>query len=540
MKEVALSRICFEPRGVQPKKSSILLKVVTPEQMQAADRTTIESGVPSFELMKAAGREVGRAAADLMGGAYGRRVTVLAGTGNNGGDGLIAARYLYGRGSAVKVLFAGDPNALKADAGSARRLFLDTCGEQATALLSKVSLERQLARSDLVIDAIVGTGFRGALEGPAAEAASLLNRSQVKVLAVDIPSGVSGVTGAVEGEAIRARRTVALAALKPGLLLYPGSEFAGDVLVAEIGIPEENVNASMFLAEAADAGHCLPSRPVNAHKRSVGKILIVAGSRGMSGAAVLAAQGAFRAGAGLVWVAAPRSVAPIIEQSATEVVVASLPETDTGGISPDAAEQVLERADQSEALAVGPGLGKDPETRELIFEVMNSVDKPVVLDADGINAYQGRAADLKKRTAPTVLSPHAGELSRLLDQDVKHIQTLQAQSAKAAAEMTGATVLLKGSPTIVAGRDRTVVVNTGGPFLASAGTGDVLTGVLTALASQMDPEDAAWAAAWLHGKAGRLAAAKLGAASVPLDRGLIASDLFEMLPAAVLQARTAV
>lgn len=518
-----------------------MLKVLTPEEMHRADEAAIESGVASFALMRAAGRAVARAAIEAMGGTYGRRVAVLSGKGNNGGDGLVAAGMLARGGVAVSVLLSGDPADLRGDAAKALSFLLEL-GQRASVTIGLVTakaVRRELDRSDLIVDALVGTGFRGALRGPAAEAAELVNRSGVTVLSVDIPSGVNGATGQIEGAAVRAWKTLTLAALKPGLLLHPGAGHAGEIEIADIGISGDLMSAGMELAEAADVAKILPPRPPQSHKRSVGKVLIVAGSPGMSGAAVLAATAALRAGAGLVWVAAPASVARLVEQSVTEAVVEAVPETGTGAIAFGAADKVLDLARMADSVVLGPGLSRDPETRELVLRVLGSADNPVVLDADGVNAYEGKAEQLALRTAPTVLTPHAGELARLLGEDSKQIESQPVESARRAARVTRATVLLKGHPTLVAGGDHAVAVNTGGPFLATAGTGDILTGVIAALAARIHLDDAAWAGAWLHGYAGRLAARKIRLSPLepPVDRGIVASDLLQVLPQAIAQVR---
>lgn len=514
---------------------------MTPDEMQTADRAAIESGIPSFDLMKAAGRAVAEAARRMMGGTYGRRTLVLAGKGNNGGDGLVAGGILARTGTAVKVLMTGDPGALRGDARTALESFVEASGRAGLGALTPDAVKRELERSDLILDALVGTGFRGALGGAAAEATELVNRSGGRVLSVDIPSGVDGATGWVEGAAIRAERTVTLAALKPGLVLHPGVDYAGDVEIAGIGIQEEQMSSAMHLAEPGDVAALLPPRGARAHKRSVGKVLIVAGSPGMSGAAVLAASAALRTGAGLVWVAAPRSIAGLIEQSVTEAVVAALPDTADGEIAASAAERVLELAEKADAVALGPGITTREETKDFVFRVVAGTGRPVILDADGINAFTGDGGRLAFRRAPTVLTPHAGELAGLLGSDVKTIETSPVQSVREAARVTGSTVLLKGHPTLVAQGDTVVAVTPGGPVLATAGTGDVLTGVIAALAAARPTDEAAWAGAWLHGSAGRLASLRLvqgGLLQLP-DRGLIASDLLGTLPEAIARARSA-
>ncbi|MGH2809694.1 MAG: NAD(P)H-hydrate epimerase, partial [Actinomycetota bacterium] len=266
--------------------------MLTPSEMGAADRAAIEAGTPGFTLMTAAGAAVGRAAVEMMGGAYGRRVLVLCGKGNNGGDGLTAATWLHRKGARCTIVTLEDPASYKGDAARA----LEELRGATPLPFNGEAVSQQLERSDLVVDGMFGTGFKGALSGPAEEAASLMDGIDAPVLAIDIPSGVNGETGAVEGSAIKADVTVTLAALKPGLILHPGARLAGEVRVAGIGIGDEQMSGKLWVAEDEDAARVLPPRPAWAHKRSVGKVLVVAGSAGMAGAAALAAEGAARAG----------------------------------------------------------------------------------------------------------------------------------------------------------------------------------------------------------------------------------------------------
>jgi NAD(P)H-hydrate epimerase len=498
-------------------------KVVTPEEMGRADRAAIGSGVPSLLLMERAGRAVALAARRLAGGTYGRRIAVVCGKGNNAGDGFVAARLLASWGAAPVVVLLDRADDLRGDARAnfARLGLVPVAGPG--------DLTRTLRRSHAVVDAIVGTGFRGSLEGVAADAVQAIREAGLPVVAVDIPSGVDGATGRADGPAVVATVTVTMGALKTGLLLAPGCEHAGIVEVADIGIADDHVDASIFVPEEDDVAALLPARPVTAHKRSVGTVLVVAGSVGMAGAAVLSAGGALRAGAGLVTIATAASLLSQVGGALVEATTLPLPETDRGSIDAEAAGAVLERAGSMDAVALGPGLGTHPATSELVHRLVAALDRPLVVDADGINALSPAGGPLPGAGRPTVLTPHAGELARLLSTSSTEVGADRVGAARAAAARTGAVVLLKGFPTVVAGPDGdTVMVPAGGPALATGGTGDVLTGVVAALlASGLDPLAAAGAGAWIHGAAGDGVAAARGV------RGTVAGDLLEALPAVV-------
>ncbi|HEX2295087.1 MAG TPA: NAD(P)H-hydrate dehydratase [Actinomycetota bacterium] len=442
--------------------------LLTPEEMRRADEAAISSGIPEAELMERAGRAVARAAIDLAGGRYGRRVLVLCGKGNNGGDGLVAARVLAAEGLAVKCV----------------RLFED--GEDPPSPNA----------FDVVVDAIFGTGFRGAPEGRVARVVEGLD-GHPRVVAADIPSGVDGATGAVAGVAVKAAVTVAMGAEKLGTALSPGAARAGRVVVADIGIPIPRV--STHVAEDDDVGAVLPARPPDSHKRSGGSVAVLAGSEAIRGAALLTCRGAGRMGAGYVTLVSTASVVAAATTVAPELLTRTIP---AGVLGPDA----LDEAEGADCVAIGPGLGKGDVQRALCERTLGEYGGPVVLDADALNNLAGDVQPLVARRAPAVLTPHPAELARLLGFDTKDVVRDRLGAARRAAGGFGCVVLAKGHRTIVTDGDRTVVVPAGGPELATAGTGDVLTGAVAALlAAGVDPFDAAWAAAYVHGVAGSLA-----------------------------------
>ncbi len=504
--------------------------VLTPAAAAALDRASQERGVGAEDLMERAGAAVARAAVELAGGAYGRRAVVVCGKGNNGGDGLVAARRLARRGVRPAVLLLAPPEALRGPA--ARNLArLAEAGIRARPFSAPL-LERELARADVAVDAIFGTGFRGRPEGDAAEAIALLNRSGVPVVAVDIPSGVDGETGAVPGEAVRADVTVTFGAEKAGVVLPPGAELAGVVEVADIGFPPELVVSDVGVVEREDVAALLPARPPDAHKRSTGVVLVVGGSRRMTGAVELVAEAAYRAGAGLVTVAAPEGALAALQASLVEPTYLPLPETGEGTVGAAALERILEAALGFDAVAVGPGLTTHPEAVRVVEGLVRESPVPLVLDADGLNAFAARAAEVAARKADAVLTPHAGECARLLGTTAAEVGADRVGSVRKLAASARAVVLLKGPRTLSASPEGEVRVNpTGGPVLATAGTGDVLTGTIAALLARgLPPLDAASVGAYVHGLAGSLAGLELG-------EGTTASDVAAALPDAFAAVR---
>jgi NAD(P)H-hydrate epimerase len=463
--------------------------------MAARDSAAIAGGVSEAALVDRAGGAVAHGARRLLGGAYGRRVVVVCGKGNNGADGRVAGQRLADWGARVD------------------RFDL--------AAIERPRFDRALGRADLAVDAMFGTGFRGPLEGDAAFAAEALSAAPCAVLAVDIPSGVDGLTGAVRGPAVEAEATVCLAALKPGLVFFPGAALAGDVAVADIGIDPHSPPPSLGVTEQADVAAWLPRRGHESHKWSVGGVFVVGGSQGMTGAAMLAGRAALRAGAGIVVAGLPGDAARAA--SGSEVITRSLPATAAGALDEDAVKEVLDGLDRFRALVVGPGLGQAPPTVAAVRRLVAEAPVPLVLDADGLNALGGDLDLLASRPAATVVTPHAGEYARLAGEPVGEDRVA---AARRLAERSGAVVLLKGSRTVVADPTGRAAVNlTGGPWLATAGTGDVLSGVVGALAALGLPAfRAAAAGAWIHGRAGDLHRPP------PWHAGLVAGDLVDALP----------
>ncbi|MGQ0670469.1 MAG: NAD(P)H-hydrate dehydratase [Actinomycetota bacterium] len=491
--------------------------VLTPLEAAALDRDTQARGISAESLMERAGREVARAAVAVAGGAYGRRAVVVCGKGNNGGDGLVAARHLARAGMRASIVVVEEASGLREPAATNLRR-LDEVDVRVRAF-SAEGLARELDRADVAVDAIFGTGFHGSPDGAFAEAIAVLNQVGAPVVAVDIPSGVNGETGAVEGEAVFADVTITLGAAKAGVVLFPGADRAGVVDVVDIGFPPDLVRADLWLVEEADVAGLLPVREPDAHKRTSGVVVVVGGSRSMTGAVCLAAEAAYRAGAGLVTVAVPEGILPVVQSMIAEATFLPLPETSEGTIAEEAASILAERMAGAGAVAIGPGMTTNEETARFLRGAVRDCKSPLVVDADALNAFRGRAAELAERRSEVVLTPHAGEFGRLAGVSSREVLTDRVGHVRKLAAETQSVVLLKGSRTLIASPDGSVRVNpTGDPVLATAGTGDVLTGTIAGLLARgLATADAAIAGAFVHGLAGQIAGRELGEGTTARD-----------------------
>jgi ADP-dependent NAD(P)H-hydrate dehydratase / NAD(P)H-hydrate epimerase len=498
--------------------------LLSPAEMSAADRRTIDAGTGAEVLMDRAGRAVARAAIDLAGGRYGRRVAVVCGKGNNGGDGFVAARILQREGAGVACLLVGDANEARGAAAhhleNMLRAGVDAQPFDAAAL----------ARANVIVDALFGTGFRGVAEGEPAAAIHAINAARIsaRVVAVDIPSGVDGATGAVHGPAVKADVTVAMAAEKVGTAVGTGASLAGDVRVVGIGI--DIPHTDLRVIDAGDVANSLPRRQPDAHKRSGGSVAILGGSAGMSGAVVLAARAAVRAGAGYATAGVTAAVERIVSVTVPEVLTTIASDGDVLG--PDAIDKMKRVLDRANVLAVGPGLGTGPAQTELVQRVLREIELPVVIDADGLNVLAGRTRALCERSSPVIITPHPAELGRLLEMGTDEVQSDRIAAVRSAAETFRCVVVLKGFRSLIARAPDVVVNPTGGPELATAGTGDVLTGVVAALVGGgVQPFDAAWTGAFVHGLAGSIAARRFGVS------GVLAGDVAEAVAPSVAEVR---
>jgi NAD(P)H-hydrate epimerase len=488
------------------------------EQMRAIDGWAIgKAAVPSLELMELAGTAVGRTALDPSPEGP---IVIVCGKGNNGGDGLVAARLLRENkdrlgDKQVEVMLLGEPDSLTADA-SANLARLP--GDPPHAFDAGL-----IAKAGVIVDAILGTGASGAPTGVVAEAVTAINRrsSAATVIAVDMPTGVDASTGVVAGDAVYADLTISLHLPKVGQFVAPGVFHCGEVRVADIGIPAEAAHGAGVAAAAGTIG----PRDDASSKFSSGVLGIVGGSTGLTGAPCLASEAAQRTGAGYITVFVPAALNMVFEQRLLEVMSVPLADED-GALTPAGLERFVERSTRCDALVVGPGIGRAPATIEFVRAVLSGTDKPVLIDADGLFGFAGKIEELR-RDAPTIITPHSGELARLLGTDSDTIDAARLKHAADAAERSGAVVVLKGSDTIVAVPGAPPLINTlRAPGLATAGTGDVLSGIIGAyLAKGLGAPEAAAAGVYAHALAGREASERRG------TDHMIASDVIQAVPA---------
>jgi NAD(P)H-hydrate epimerase len=509
------------------------MKITTAAEMREIDRATTERfGVPSLTLMENAGSAIAQFILEQYANA--NRIAVVCGKGNNGGDGFVVARKLHRAGRVVEVLLLGQPSDLRGDAlPMYERLPLRPMSVEDPAAFILQILPQSLVNCDLIVDAILGTGFQPPVKGLYADAIATVNRSGKPVVAVDIPSGAdSDAMTEQSGEGIaRADAILTFTAPRPAHVF--GNLTSGPLLVAPIGSPPEAIVSKLNLEVTTprDFAALLAPRPRDSNKGMYGHALIVGGSLGKSGAAAMAGMAALRAGCGLSTVATPGSVLASVAAFAAELMTEPLPETDTGSIAMSAIESgVLEQLMKGiDVVAIGPGIGRNTETVELVRQAVRDTKVPLVIDADGLNAFQGHTDLLDGSKRPLVLTPHPGEMSRLTGLPIKEIQSNRLEVARKFVSVHNLILVLKGHRTVVALPDGTAWINpTGNPGMATGGTGDILTGMTAGIIGQMqnDVARAAIAAVYMHGLAGDIAAERIG------EHSLVATDLLGALPEA--------
>jgi NAD(P)H-hydrate epimerase len=518
------------------------MKLLTASEMRALDCATIERGTPGATLMERAGAGVVGAMVARYGSLLGLRVLVLCGTGNNGGDGFVAARHLDAHGAEVHVGVLGDRGRVTGDAAIqlAKLAALAIPGAAAT---DEGRLREMVARSDawdFALDALLGTGAHGEPEGVLAAGVQVLRELDergTRVVAVDLPTGIDADTGGIARRAVRADLTVTFGMPKRGHLLYPGRAFVGVLEVVDIGIDAQAIAAAdlkVTIPDRAEMAALVPTRDPRAHKTSTGRVLVVGGSVGLTGAVALAARGALRTGAGYVQAAVPAGLNDVLEMKLTEEMTLPMPETAARALSLAAYQPILARAADAGAVALGSGLSSDPDAAALARRLFADAPCPLVLDADGLNAFaQDREQLALPARAPRVLTPHLGEMERLTGIPAAELEARRIDAAGEWARRWGCVLVLKGAPTVVGFPDGRSSVNpTGNPVLATAGTGDVLTGMIAALIAQgASPADAARLGVYVHGMAGdRLAALRGGL-------GISAGDVIEALPGVLQKVR---
>lgn len=496
-----------------------MIPLSTSDEIRRIDRRVIEEiGIASPILMERAGVRTAEIAASILEESGGASAAVFCGRGNNGGDGFVVARELANHGYSVRIFLFGDPGQLRGDARSNYEL-AKNLNIPVSAILEEKDVRKCAVNVDLVIDALLGTGASGPLWGTVKKAAQIINRMVCPVLAVDIPTGVNADTGECSPDCIRADITVTMGVMKRGLCLYPGKTAAGHIVTADIGFPPAAVEAegiSVFLPDDFDIWTMLPVRLPTVNKTQVGKVLLLAGSVGMTGAAALAAEGAVRAGAGLVVVGIPESLNGILEMKLTEAMTLPLPETSAHSLAEKAAGAIRKQLAWASAAALGPGLSRNPETVALIRKICREIRIPMALDADALYALSPQEENFPRLHRRCVITPHEGELARLMGWQAEDIRRDRISAGQKAADALGVTVLLKGAATVVASPSGAVWINpTGNAGLASGGAGDVLTGIIAAFLGQgMNPDCAALAGAYLHGRAADIIAEQKGALSL--------------------------
>ena len=512
--------------------------LLTAEEMRSLDRRTIGGGVATgIELMRRAGRGVVDCIEQRYGSLLGLRALVLCGTGNNGGDGFVAAVRLRERGATVRVAVLGAIERIQGDAALAladlRAAGIEVAPASTEAAIS--AIVHEVDEWDLGLDALLGTGARGAPEGAIAagvQALRELDEAGTRIIAVDLPTGVDADTGTLARRAVRADLTVTFGHAKRGQYLYPGRTFCGVLEVVDIGLawpPAGDSVGRVRLTSQEYAAGWLPLRGPTAHKGSTGRVLVIGGSAGLTGAVTLTARAASRAGAGYVQVAVPASLLDVVSAKLTEQMPIACAETPSRSLAPAAFDTIARYFDHVDAIALGPGLSRDPGSLELARRIIAEAPRPIVIDADALAAFTGTPVTPDSVPPRRVVTPHLGEMARLTGLDVDALQSGRIDAPCQWAARWNAVVLLKGAPTVIGSADGHTQVNTtGNPGMATAGMGDVLTGVIaTLLAQGRGAFPAAWLGAWLHGAAGDHVAAERGAI------GMVAGDVAEALPAAL-------
>ncbi|MFO8101470.1 MAG: NAD(P)H-hydrate dehydratase [Dehalococcoidia bacterium] len=514
------------------------MKIVTVEQMVDMERRGAEVGAPPDFLMENAGLATANAAGDLLGSVEEKSVMVLVGPGNNGGDGLVAARHLHDWGARVHLFLV--KRKTENDKNFALDMERNIPATDALAAENRATFSVALSSADLFMDALFGTGrvrpFEGILkEMMEAVAREKIDRPALKILAVDLPSGLDADTGAIDPAAIIPDLTITFACPKIGLFRFPGAARLGRLQVADIKIPEylaEHINTELITGEQVLS--LLPTHPPDANKGTFGKLMVVAGSKNYIGAAYLACEGAMRVGTGLVTLATPASLQPILAAKLTEVTYLPLEENEPGLISPGALAAIRGQIAGYDGLLIGCGLGQNPPTVEFIKEILPGLPAiPTVIDADALNILAGTEQWWQNLPEKVVLTPHPGEMSRLMKKSVREIQEDRLEAALTAARQWGRTVVLKGAFTVVASPEgKAGICGIANPGLASAGTGDVLAGAIAGFMAQgLPPFDAATCGVYIHAMAGEMVKAEIG------DTGMIASDLLLALPVVIREIK---
>ncbi len=509
------------------------MKVATAEEMTELDRKAIETyRSPGIVLMENAGKGAAEVISKTFPDLHRKKIAIVAGKGNNGGDGFVIARYLLNNGIPVRIYLLTDPKGLRGDAETNFNVFHRMKGEVISVPSSKdyIKVKRDLERFDILVDGIFGTGLDAEVRGYYREVIDHLNTLQKPIVAIDIPSGLDANTGKPLGAAIRASLTVTFGLPKIGLLIPPGIDYAGEVKIVDIGIPkrlveEEKIPTYLLEKEEIQKWLSIPRNP-DTHKGDYGHLLVIAGSVGKTGAAAMACQAALRMGAGLVTLAIPKSLNGIMETKLTEVMTEPLPETPKQTLSLRAYSTIVRLCENKRAVVIGPGLGTYKETQLLVLKLIRTLDLPIVLDADGITALTIQAKTLPVANRLLALTPHPGEMAKLVRSQVKEVLEDRVELSRNFSQTQHVHLVLKGHPSLISTPKGEIFINpTGNPGMASAGVGDVLTGMIGGLICQgFDILPSLQIAVYLHGLAGDEGAKEMG------EKSLIASDIIERIP----------
>ena len=511
--------------------------LVTANQMQEMDKKAIESfGIPGLVLMENAGRGAFDYLLRKFKDIKTKKIAVLAGRGNNGGDGFVIARYLMEKGIHVTIFLLSSKDKVTGDAKINMTLAQKLCDRSSTCSIIEIpdadtfkNQKAPILLHDLFIDAILGTGLNSNVKGFFKDAIELINASQRPVFSVDIPSGLHSDTGQPLGIAVKADATATFAFAKAGHILYPGNRYTGDLEVIDIGIPKfiaREKRIKLFLIEKKDIAACFSPRKFQSHKGSYGHLLVIGGSTGKTGAAALCANAAMRCGTGLVTLGIAKSLNQSIEPQVIEPMTHPLPESDKGFLSDNCFEEILSLLKDKQALALGPGIGTHEATKKLVHNLIEKSEVPMVIDADAINCIAQNTDILKMKKAPAILTPHPGEMARLCNMSIRDIQEDRISIASKFAKDHDVILILKGAQTIISLNDgRSFICPTGNPGMASGGMGDVLTGLIAGFCAQgFSPENASLAGVFIHGMCADRLAGEMGAF------GFVASDIIQIIP----------
>jgi hydroxyethylthiazole kinase-like uncharacterized protein yjeF len=509
--------------------------------MQELDHRAIkECGIPGICLMENAGRGAAELLVRSFPDACKESIAILAGGGNNGGDGFVIARHLKNWGIQTRVYLFSSIDEIKGDAATNLQIWLAMGGELVEVVFKGdfAGIRKEFSKAGLMVDAIFGTGLHSEVKGFLKDTITFINSLPQSMIAVDIPSGLDATTGKVLGEAIRADLTVTFGLAKIGHVVEPGVSYVGRLEVLDIGIPDcliEEAAIKTYLIDLDElAMNLLDPRSTQAHKGDYGHLFVLAGSPGKTGAAAMVCSAAMRMGTGLVTLGVPSSLNPILEAKLTEAMTAPLPDAGSGYLTAEAVERIRPLLKEKTALAIGPGISTESSVQEVVVKLIPETALPLVIDADGINAVASRSEILKQGTGSVILTPHPGEMARLAGITTQEVQADRITVAKSCAASYNAIVVLKGNRTVIATPDQEVYINpTGNPGMATGGTGDVLTGMIGGLLAQgLPPLEAAKWGVYLHGLAGDIAAQEIG--EIPL----IASDIIDYLPDALTEVKT--